>query len=187
MEKARGLSRELKEKAMELGGGLFDAGKGVDPLERMLAALPEAVIAVDPSWRVLGMNRAAEELLGIYGDYARGKPFHALDFSIEAEGTDTVLYARGGRFPVILSGSEVQDPGGMPMAHLIVLEDIGRLRELEARRRLMALAEAASRVMREVRGQLFGMEPPMVHISSFRHGGKPHGPWRSTSHKGLMN
>jgi hypothetical protein len=194
-ERARGLSRELGEKAGKLGWALFDAGEGGDHMDLMLLGLKEAVIVVDPSWHVLAMNMASEELLGMYRAYARGKPFHALDFSIEAEGAETVLYARGGRHPVILSDLEVLDPGGLPMGHVIMLQDIGRLRELQAERqwgrRLTALAEAASKIMCQMRGPIFSLASPQGGMPCFsdssRHEDKRCGPWRRAGHKGLIN
>lgn len=84
-----------------------------------------AIVMVDPDWRVIMMNIEAEELLGVYEDYAIGKPFHALDLSIEVEGPDAVLYARGGRAVAIVSGSDVLDARG----HIIFLRDITMERE----------------------------------------------------------
>lgn len=194
-ERVRGLSRELGEKAGQLGWALLDARKGGDYLDLMLAGLKEAVIVVDPSWHVVTMNRASEELLGMYRQYARGKPFHALDFSVEAEGAETVLYAGGGRYAVLLSDLEVMDPGGLPVGHVIMLQDIGRLRELEVERqwgqRLAALAEAASRLMCQMRGPIFSIatcQDVIPRLPDFsRHQDERCRPWRRNGHKGLMN
>jgi signal transduction histidine kinase len=161
-ERVRYLTIELEDKNRQLQEALFETEEAEDYLHGILESLREAIVVVDPDWHVTMMNKAAEELLGVYKDYAIGKPFHALDFSIEAEGADMVLYARGGRTPVIVSGSDVLDSEGFARGHVILLQDIARLRELEAEQernhRLIAMGEMAAKIVHQIRSPLCSIE-----------------------------
>ncbi len=161
-EKVRYLTIEVEEKNRQLKEALYDAEEAKDYLKGILQSLGEAIIVLDPDENVTMINRAAEELLGLDTEYAIGKPFNSLDFSIENEGADNVLVTKGRRYNVILSCSEVLDSEGLVRGHVILLQDITRIKELESQQernhRLIAMGEMAAKIVHEIRSPLCSIE-----------------------------
>lgn len=161
-EKVRYLTIEVEEKNRQLKEALYDAEEAKDYLKGILQSLREAIIVLDPDENVTMINRAAEELLGLDTEYAIGKPFNSLDFSIENEGADNVLVTKGRRHNVILSCSEVLDSEGLVRGHVILLQDITRIKELESQQernhRLIAMGEMAAKIVHEIRSPLCSIE-----------------------------
>lgn len=156
------LTTELETRNQQLGDALADADKNRDYLKAVLYNLEEAIIAVDPEERVTTMNRSAEELLHVSQADAIGKPFSELNVSLQQEGAETLLTVRGKQYTVILSRSDVVDAEGCLRGRVILIKDITRLRELEARhernQRLIAMGEMAARIVHEVRNPLCSIE-----------------------------
>lgn len=161
-EKVRYLTIEVEEKNRQLKEALYDAEEAKDYLKGILQSLGEAIIVLDPDENVTMINRAAEELLGLDTEYAIGKPFNSLDFSIENEGADNVLVTKGRRYNVILSCSEVLDAEGLVRGHVILIQDITRIKELESQQernhRLIAMGEMAAKIVHEIRSPLCSIE-----------------------------
>ncbi len=160
--KVRHLTEEVAAKNRQLEQALDAAEAAKDYLNSVLQGLREAIVVLDPERRVSMMNRAAAELLGIDPEQAIGTPFEQLDISITEEGTDTVLKANGRRSYVLTSCSEVRDREGGTRGHVLLLQDITRLKELEEQQernhRLIAMGEMAAKIVHEVRSPLCSIE-----------------------------
>jgi len=132
-----------------------DKARAEDALRRdaafaacLAGSLTPGVAAVDAEGRVTFVNPAAERLLGVSGEEARGKPLHALVHEPAAEDggapcalagslrrdapvaevEDTFRVAGGATRPVRWAASPLQD--GVPGA-VVVFEDDGARREAE--------------------------------------------------------
>lgn len=161
-EKVRYLTIELEEKNRQLKDALSDAEEAKDYLNGILQNLREAIIVVDLDENVAMMNRASEEMLGLVAEYTIGNPFDSLDFSIESEGSDTILVTENKKYNVILSYSKVLDSRGLVRGHVLLLQDITRIKELEAQQernhRLIAMGEMAAKIVHEIRSPLCSIE-----------------------------
>jgi signal transduction histidine kinase len=156
------LSAELETRNRQLSEALADAEENKDYLRAVLYNIEEAIIVVDSGDRVTMMNRAAEHLLGTGAQDARGRPFKSMGFSLERDGSDTVLECGGKRHVVILSRSEVVDSADRLRGSVILIRDVTRLRELEVQhernKRLIAMGEMAAKIVHEVRNPLCSIE-----------------------------
>ncbi len=161
-EKVRYLTSELELKNQQLADALADAERNKDYLKAVLYNLEEAIVAVDPEGGVTMMNCSAERMLGVKHADAVGRSFAGLDFTIEREGPDTTLTVKGKRSPVIMSRSDVVDAEGFVRGRVVLIQDITRQRELEARhernQRLIAMGEMAAKLVHEIRNPLCSIE-----------------------------
>ncbi len=161
-ERVQYLAYELEKKNKELENALYESQEVKDYLKEILESLREAIIVLDTSGRITMFNRAAERLLGLNIVEALGKPFRSLDVAIEHRGMDTVLCANGRRYQVFTSLSNVLDAGGAIRGQVLLLQDITRIKELEAcqerNKRLIAMGEMAATIVHEVRSPLCSIE-----------------------------
>ena len=161
-ERVAYLTTELEKKNKELKMALADAERSKDYLNAILYNLEEAIIVVDPDDKVMMINKSAAELFGIYLSDVIGKTFANLDFSITSEGSETLLFVKGGKHNVILSRSPVVDSEGCLWGSVILINDITRLRELEIQhernQRLIAMGEMAVKIVHEIRNPLCSIE-----------------------------
>lgn len=161
-EKVRYLTTELEQKNRELNLALEEAEKNRDYLNAILYNLEEAIIVLDQDQRVNMINKAASRLLQSEADGLIGVPFSGLDFTVHEDGPDTVLYAKGKRYNVIISHSRIEDSKGISRGSVILIKDITRLRELEIQQernqRLIAMGEMAAKIVHEIRNPLCSIE-----------------------------
>lgn len=161
-QRVRHLTTELEEKNKELNIALEEVEKNRDYLDAILYNLEEAIIVLDTDERVNLINKAASTLLHSEPEALIGKPFSGLDFTINEEGPDTILYAKGKRYSVIISHSKIVDSAGFSKGSVILIKDITRLRELEIQQernqRLIAMGEMAAKIVHEIRNPLCSIE-----------------------------
>ncbi len=115
--------------------------------EAVLSSMIEGVIAVDNTGRILSLNQAAAELLGVRADEAQGRSLReaannepisefaacALESAAPVEGEFVIP----GQDPRTLQaqGAVLRDARGEAMGAVVVLNDVTRLRRLEQVRR----------------------------------------------------
>ncbi len=161
-DKVQYLTDELEKKNRQLKTALSDTEEAKDYLKGILQSLREGIIVLDPDENVTMINTAAEKMLDLDIVNVMGRPFHTLDFSIEREGNDTFLIAEDRRYNVFLSRSDVLDAEGSIRGHVILFQDITRVRELESveerNKRLIAMGELAAKIVHEIRNPLCSIE-----------------------------
>ncbi|MBN2231377.1 MAG: PAS domain-containing protein [Deltaproteobacteria bacterium] len=142
-----GLARALNQMAGQLDDRIRTISNQRQELEAVLGSMAEGVLAFDNEERLLNLNRAASELLGIDAAAQRGRHLQEvirnadlqqfvvglLGGSDEGE-RDIVLHHRGERL-LRLHGTVLRDIGGRHIGVLVVLNDVTRLRLLEIMRR----------------------------------------------------
>jgi two-component system phosphate regulon sensor histidine kinase PhoR len=114
----------------------------------ILASLSEGVIGVDADERILLMNREAEHLLGVDGQWARGRLLQRCARSSEVQqfvqeilaGSSVpepreILLPAHDNLVLQISGSVLYDAVGEKIGALIVLNDMTRLKRLESLRK----------------------------------------------------
>ena len=144
--------------------------------EDLLGSLQDGLVVVDRQLRVTFLNPAAEELLGISGATADGKPLASLlgDSSpliplvarafetgrAHAEHEASVLNSRG-KVSVSAVASLLADHSGETRGGVLLLRDLTRIRELEdqVRRaeRLTAIGTLVAGIAHEIRNPLMGV------------------------------
>lgn len=115
--------------------------------EAILASMVEGVLAVDTQSRVISMNRAAGDMLGMSAALATGLPVeeaapnrevqrfvHEAITTPETVQAEFSLRARGGDV-VAAQGTPLRDRANQRVGALVVLHDVTRLRRLEQVRR----------------------------------------------------
>ena len=140
----RALARALNEMAGQLEGRLSTITNQSRELAAVLASMSEGVLAVDSGGRILHINAAAAEQLGLAGEPARGRPveeivrhadLHRFIRGIQAggRGGELELAAPGERF-LRLQGTPLEDAAGRQIGVLVVMSDTTRLKRLEQMR-----------------------------------------------------
>lgn len=161
-EKVKHLTLEVEEKNRQLADALDRTEEAKDYLRCVLQSMAEAIIVLDTDRNVTMINSAAERLIGVVSAEAAGRNADALGFSVEHEGTETVLRTGQGGCPVIMSLSEVRDADGRPRGHVILFRDVSRLKELESQQernqRLISMGEMAAKIVHEIRSPLCSIE-----------------------------
>jgi len=156
------LTGEVEEKNRQLQAALRETAEAKDYLRGILQSLREAIVVLDQEEKVTLINRAAADLFGLDAGHALGKSFGSLGLSVETKGADSVLRTRDRKYSVIISRSEVTDSLGSVRGHVILFQDITRIKELEAlqerNQRLIAMGEMAARIVHEVRSPLCSIE-----------------------------
>jgi two-component system, OmpR family, phosphate regulon sensor histidine kinase PhoR len=146
-EELRGLAEAMNEMAGQLDERLRTVLRQRNEQEAVLASMVEGVLAVDGDERILRINRAAAELLGVRPEEVQGRRLQAavrkadlhrfVDRALAAgapvEG-DIVLRDPGERY-LQAHGTVLRDAEGRKIGALFVLNDITRLRRLENVRR----------------------------------------------------
>ncbi len=142
-----GLSETLNHMASQLDERIGTILRQRQEREAVLASMVEGVIAVDSSSRVISLNRAASELLGLDPAFVIQRRIievvenpdlqwfitRSLAASGPIEGEITIQ----GEKPRFLQahGTTLKDPHGKAFGVLIVVHDVTRLRQLEKARR----------------------------------------------------
>lgn len=116
-------------------------------LEAVLQGMADMLVAIDWSGRVILLNRAAEQMLGIAGDQAAGMPVtQLLQADIPSEslpcmnvvrsgapslGVSYTLRKKGGELPVLSSAAPLFNSLGELAGSVEIIRDISRLKALE--------------------------------------------------------
>ncbi len=106
--------------------------------ERLLHAMQDGVIALDPAGRIRTFNPTAERITGIAGEIALGKGLREIGlaqlpaFANSRETLEMTLDTPEGReAPVLVTITPFQRRGDRANSHLLVIHDLSALRELE--------------------------------------------------------
>lgn len=142
-----GLAEAMNKMALELDDRIRTVLHQRNEQEAVLSSMVEGVLAVDTDERILRLNRAAADLLGLDPEAVHRRRIQevvrkadlqrfvarALTSRSPVEG-DIVLRDEGERF-LQAHGTVLKDSRGMDIGALIVLNDVTRLRRLETVRR----------------------------------------------------
>ncbi len=160
-EKIRSLTEEVQKKNSALESALKEVERNRDFLNAIIQSMEEAMVVIDPQERIIMINHSAEELFGVRAEEVLGRGLSEMDFSINREGPEAVLYSNGKRRNIILSSAPVVSDGDL-IGEVIIIKDITRLRELEMQhernQRLIAMGEMAARIVHEIRNPLCSIE-----------------------------
>jgi PAS domain S-box-containing protein len=138
-------------------------------LEAVVAGMGDALVATDVDGRITDFNRAAEELMGLDFEAARGAPATEVIPLVSEDGRDldvagrmagdlprwsgtAVVRTGSGDVPVAVSVGELHGPDQEPVGSVLVLRDLRREREVERMK-----TEFLSRVGHELRTPLTGI------------------------------
>ncbi|MBM4325630.1 MAG: PAS domain-containing protein [Deltaproteobacteria bacterium] len=146
-EEIDGLAEAMNIMAAQLDERVQTIANQRNELEAVLSDMVEAVLALDNEARIIRINRAAEELFGIKGELARGRPVgeairttelkrfvnKALAAAEQVEAEIVVLGAPDRHLQA--HGTPLNDSGGDRIGVLVVLNDITRMKNLEKMRR----------------------------------------------------
>jgi two-component system phosphate regulon sensor histidine kinase PhoR len=146
LELAR-LSEALNQMALKLEERTHTIGRKGHEQEAILASMVEGVLAVDSDERVISINRAAAELIGVSAAAALGRNLQEVvrnadlrEFATRARTSDEAveddLLLRGEEERVLqIRGAALRDVRGRSIGAVIVLHDITNYRQLENVRR----------------------------------------------------
>ncbi len=152
------LGRSLEDMAKQLNGQMTQLRAQQAEQQAILQSMSNGVIAVDLEERILNMNAAAERLLGIESKTVRGRllqeavrqsDLHQFVTAAFASGTSrSAEFKLHGNPPITVqvNSETLRDPNGHPKGLLIILNDVTRLRRLEALR-----SDFAANVSHELR------------------------------------
>ncbi len=156
--RVRYLTDELGEKNRALAGALAQTEEAKDYLGGILESLSEAIIVVDTAGTVTMANAASGRMLGMSTEGIVGAGFASLGIPEDAD----EAWLAASRLDVIVSRSAITDAEGMTRGHVVLLQDITRLKELEAAQernhRLIAMGEMAAKIVHEIRSPLCSIE-----------------------------
>jgi two-component system phosphate regulon sensor histidine kinase PhoR len=157
-EELGGLAEAMNHMASQLDNRIRAETKQRNEMEAVLSSMVEGVLAVDAEERVIGINRAAAELLKVDSVHIKDHTIHEVVRNSEllrfvartlvsmrpVEG-DIVLRNGGEKF-LQAHGTILRDAEGRGIGALIVLNDVTRIRRLENVRR-----EFVANVTHEIR------------------------------------
>jgi len=157
---ASGLGREQRQLLEALAGqaALAIERSRVDAVEAIIESIEDGLIVLDREGIIVHVNDVAGAILGCERTEALGHRFEALganhprdirlraavrDFLAhperEGESVEVALWYRGRDRVYVLRPTPFRDRSGGPAGHILVLQDVTRLRDQEARReQLMA-------------------------------------------------
>jgi PAS domain S-box-containing protein len=138
-------------------------------LEAVVAGMGDALVAIDVDGRITDFNRAAQKLVGLDFDTARGAPASKVIPLVSEDGREldvtvgtaghlpqwsgtAVVRSGSGDVPVAVSVGELHGPDQVPVGSVLVLRDLRREREVERMK-----TEFLSRVGHELRTPLTGI------------------------------
>ncbi len=139
----RDLSRSLNRMAEQLSGQINLLREQRNEQETILQSMQVGVIALDPSQRVLSINRVAQLMLGLTNDECRGQPLESvvvdgglLRFAADASSEPTDLAREfelkaAAQLNVRAIAGRLRDADGEPLGVVIILNDITHVRRLE--------------------------------------------------------
>ena len=163
------MAESIEEKTGALRQAADDETRLRNRLEAVVAGMGEALVAVDSNGRITDFNQAAEELLGIHADEARGRPADEVIELVSDDGDDlgarlrkplprrwgvlgSVKQRDGDLVPVALSAGALRGAGAEVAGGVFVLRDLTKEREVERMKN-----EFLSRVNHELRTPLTPM------------------------------
>ena len=157
-DRVRYLTEELGEKNRALAGALSQTEEAKDYLSGILESLSEAIIVVDPAGTVTMANAASGRMLGMTAGAIVGAEFKSLGIPEDSP----EAWLPHARLDVIVSRSAITGAEGMTRGYVVLLQDITRLKELEAAQernhRLIAMGEMAAKIVHEIRSPLCSIE-----------------------------
>lgn len=141
-----GLADALNQMGTQLGDKIHTITRQRNEQDAILTSLRESVIAVDSNDRILFLNRAAAQLLGVEAERAVGRLLpevvrnskmqqfigRVMNSSGELE---DVTVEPGEQVVLQLSGTPLRDANGQTIGALIVINDISKIKRLETIRR----------------------------------------------------
>jgi two-component system phosphate regulon sensor histidine kinase PhoR len=138
-----GLVESMNQMAAQLDQKLEDITRNRNEIEAILSSMVEGVLAVDRKERVIILNSAAGEMLGVNPDDVKDRVIQEgvrnpeiQKFVMEALSspepleTDITLHTQGERY-LQAHGTLMLDEKGETMGAVVVLNDITRLKKLE--------------------------------------------------------
>jgi two-component system, OmpR family, phosphate regulon sensor histidine kinase PhoR len=141
------LAGALNKMAAQLGERITTITEQRNELGAVLSSMAEGVLAVDNKGRIVSMNPAAARLLGLDPTQAQNRHMEEVIRNVDLQGfvhqtlagvppaeADITLPISGGRF-FRLHGAVLTDARGRRSGAVIVLNDMTRIRRLEAVRR----------------------------------------------------
>jgi two-component system phosphate regulon sensor histidine kinase PhoR len=140
------LAEAMNEMAADLHDRIETVTRQRNEQEAILSSMSEGVMAFDPNERLLEMNHAAEELIAVKNEDARGRSFHEIVRNADLQRMveqvlagesiegDITLRTNGEKH-IQVRGTALRDSYGERKGALIVLNDVSRLRRLENIRR----------------------------------------------------
>jgi len=140
------LAEAMNKMAADLHDRILTVTRQRNEQEAILSSMSEGVIAFDSSERLLEMNHAAEDLIGVTNEQAQGRSFHEIVRNAELQRmVESVLAGEpvegdivlriGGEKHIQVRGTALRDARGDRKGALIVLNDVSRTRRLENIRR----------------------------------------------------
>jgi len=138
-----GLADAMNRMALQLRKRMADVTQQHNELEAILASMREGLVALDPEERVIMINTAAQEILGISREtgknagileIARNRDLDQLIrevLSNEAPVEKDIAFYRNGERVIHVHGSPIYGIGGHRVGILLILNDVTQLRRLE--------------------------------------------------------
>ncbi|MGE5295542.1 MAG: ATP-binding protein [Solirubrobacterales bacterium] len=141
------LAKALNEMATQLGDRIVTITRQRNELETILSSMIEGVFAVDAGGRIVSINRAAAQLLGIDPAKAQGRTVEEAVRNVGLQQfvretlvsgkltEDDVSFPGDGERFFHVQGARLVDPRGERAGAVVVLSDMTRIRRLENVRR----------------------------------------------------
>ncbi len=146
-EEIGGLAEAMNQMAAQLEDRINTMARQRNELEAVLSSMAEGVLAVDSEERLISLNRAAAQLLGVQPAQAQGRPiqelvrnadllrFVARALAGEEPLEGDLVFRDPGERHIRAQGAVLRDAAGRAIGALVVLNDLTRLRRLENIRR----------------------------------------------------
>lgn len=142
------MAESIEEKTGALRQAADDETRLRNRLEAVVAGMGEALVAVDSNGRITDFNQAAEELVGIAADDARGRPANEVVRLVSDDGDDlsarlrkplprrwsvraSVIHENGSSTPVVVSAGNLRGAAAEMVGGVFVLRNLTREREVE--------------------------------------------------------
>jgi two-component system phosphate regulon sensor histidine kinase PhoR len=145
-EELRSLAEALNHMAAQLNSRITTITNQRNELEALLSSMSEGLIALDMNERLINLNQAAAEFLGISQQKAIGKALHEVTRIPELQNfiaqilqkksyvEKEIVLSEGERF-LQARGTVIRDANGNEFGVMVVLNDITNIKRLENMRR----------------------------------------------------
>ncbi|HEX3019221.1 MAG TPA: ATP-binding protein [Chitinispirillaceae bacterium] len=176
VEEIRGLALALNAMAKSLGDRIGIITSQKNELDTILSGMSEGVLAVDVDEKIITINPAAAELLGISQENAKGKWIHGIvrnsslqKFLQDTQASNSItetsftLPSPAGELHIDAKGKKLGSSKSAPDGVLFVLHDVTRLKRLEIIRK-----DFVANVSHELRTPLTSIKG---FVETIRHGG----------------